>query len=233
MSINASKTHNGGIEGILLVGLFITALAAFALPASANTPVSVTYYFQGFTTGSCPPGGSLVTSPVNFGTTVFVGGPCPYSFMTGQYTGPTFDVTGATYTIVGPCDPTPVNGSQVVEDFEMLVNGPFLSATNIDLPQCTSSSSVVITPPVSAGATLANGENLGVGIEFGELNQPPQSCIDCPVVFGGTLVITGFLPSSSTPVPEFPFGSIVLLAVGLPLILILRAKYSSKVTGSH
>jgi hypothetical protein len=110
----------------------------------------------------------------------------------------------------------------------MSVSGSFLSSFNTNLPQCGSAtSSFVITPPVPSGFQLAFDQDVAVQVNFGELNQPPQECISCGVGFGGTLVITGFIP---TPAPEFPLGLVALFAVAVPLVLILRTRHSAKVT---
>ena len=207
---------------VILAGLF-AGLGAFGLAAPysrATSPQSATFYFQGFTFGQCPPGGTLSATPPSIETIVEVGGPCPTATMTGQYSGPTFYVTAVAYSIGGPCDEPPSPSSQVVENFSMFVSGPFLSSFNTALPVCGNSpSSFIITPTIPSGAQLTNGENLQVIIGFGELNAPPHECIVCEASFGGTLTISGY---TETHAPEFPFGLAILVAVALPLLFVLR-----------
>ena len=43
----------------------------------------------------------------------------------------------------------------------------------------------------------------------------------------GSVTISGYA-TGFTSVPEFPFGPVALIAVALPAMIILRAKYSAK-----
>jgi len=218
-----------------LVGLFaVFSLSALALPAHANTPVSITYYLGG-AGGICNLGGlPLSTSilPINEMTDYPGANPggCTTAWTT-SYTGPTFTITSITvdirYDVVGYCAPNCfgsntgiVSASAGLQDqnlhtFTSLPGGSFSTISQ----SCSSPDDLILNPVPNPGSELVNGEVFYLGMGAGGAGF---------VTFctSSTLTISGFAVSSSI-VPEFPYGSVALLAVALPLVLMLRAKQTA------
>lgn len=219
------------ILAITLIGLFVvTALFGFAFRyASANTPESITYYFNpALETGSlfvsCTGVGTLSLTPPSIGpAVVLVGGYCPDAPMSTVYSGVSFTVTSVTYSLFVSCE-----SQSEGEFFEVGVVGPIGSVPGSPIQDCSMDSPehILVTITPGPGTQLSNGETLTSDVGFGEL--PQSTCIMCGENFSGTVTISGYTVS---PVPEFPLGLIALLVVALPMIIVLRAKYSGKLLG--
>jgi len=230
-----------------IVGL-VTVLSLFGLGvpyAHANVPVNVTYFFAPLTCfgeygisysshvncGSPLTGGSLLCnldngnpvdgslSTVSGGSAeFFVGGfACTDAVMTGTYSGTTFTVTSATYSI------SACNGPS--EIFQISVVGP-IGSFDVPLPNCSVSTSFTqsITPP--SGTMLSTGQTLQSSVDIGEL---AGSCSECATSFSGSVTISGY---TSTPIPEFPLGMAALVALALPVMMMLKTRYSAELA-SH
>jgi hypothetical protein len=230
MDLSAKKQI---LATVLIGALTIMAVLSFAVPSAyASSHESVTYYFNPalcYYTGSCDglPAvavsctgvGTLSLTPPSIGPAiVYVGGPCPDSIMSTVYGGVSFTVTSVTYSLFVSCE-TQSEG----EFFDVGVTGPIgiVSATPIQDCSVGGTQNIVVTITPGPGKQLSNGESLISTVGFGEL--PQSTCFTCADNFSGTVTISGFIPSV---IPEFPFGLIILLGVALPVMFVLRARYT-------
>jgi hypothetical protein len=206
------------ISATALVALIaILSLSGLALQAHANTPVSVTYYYKppSITNFACTDGktGTLDTVPGG-GVTLMVDN-CDEFVVNGVYNGPTFVVTSVTFTIhICYSDPTQ-------KGYGLQIIGP-IAGFDLPLPSCSVSTSIVDTEPAST--QLMNNDPLTSSVNL----YPGTSNNFASVVpFSGSVEFSGYILST---VPEFPLGLVALLAVALPLVIMLRAKQSARVS---
>jgi hypothetical protein len=240
---------NKVITATTLVGLFaIFALSGSAVPVHANTPAAVTYYVG--SGGGCP-GAIALTTSIPSSNTAGIGMDQLNEFLcvdnwttalgSGPYTGPTFTITSITVTLFGCCESSSqfpyAAGAELVSEpgFVGLSSAPVADYSPLSTT-CSTPTELILNPVPNAGAQLVNGQNFGIAATFGAglyENQGITGGEFLEICSGGTaatassITFSGIIPTT-TPMPEFPLGTVALLAIGLPFVMILRTKYSAK-----
>lgn len=196
----------------LLIGLVLTSLltllfAAGAVHASADTPYSVTYYFQPAPSyGGCSDGvGSLTTTPYNIWSTVEVGGACPGDTMNTTYTGPDLVDVSYTFNMTSSCGKMATVG----------ITTNLLGYTSGWPCDGIGTNSYTTTPIY----TIGTGQPVIVYVGFGQ-----EVWNITGGHFIGSMTINGIDPPTPTGVPQFPLGMLPLLAVCVPVLLVLRRR---------
>jgi hypothetical protein len=225
---------------LTLIGLLVLFLVSvFAAPyAHATIPESITYYLNG-AVSSCdlqPPLSTTLSTTQAVGSQHMEG---PNLFIcvdewpvAGRYAGPAFTITSVVFTVFICCGNPPTLGVDSGASLYHEDDSTYMfssGSTEEDTPALSSTSCASATELSYPLAPLSSSEQL----------QPGQSYELITSVGGGGTTGGGFAdvctggstPSSFTvsgfiqiPVPEFPFGLFVVVALALPGLFILRAR---------